>query len=165
MQQSNAYQGMVGAFQNVVTNQAETSKQAQAIALALSSSLPDSFKVALDTSSMSEIKKGYNDIKNNLSENTQMSDDERKAKLKQLSELNTLISNYDDNEKQLQTLKKSMDNTADNMTQLKSVIDNLAPIVAGIKGSTVTEKEQNLANYSQKLDKIMSGLKQPDKKE
>ena len=165
MQQSNAYQGMVGAFQNVVTNQAETSKQAQAIALALSSSLPDSFKVTLDTSSMSEIKKGYNDIMNNLSENTQMSDDERKAKLKQLSELNTLISNYDDNEKQLQTLKKSMDNTADNMTQLKSVIDNLAPIVAGIKGSTVTEKEQNLANQSQKYDKVLSGLKQPDKKE
>lgn len=165
MQQSNAYQGMVGAYQNVLTNQAETSKQAQAIVSALSSSLPDSFKVTLDTSSMNGIKKGYNDIMNNLSGNTQMNEDERNAKLKQLSELNTLISTYDDSAKQLQTLKDSMNNTSTNMEQLKSVIDNLAPIVNGIKGSTVTEKEQNLANYSQKLDKIMSGLKQTDKKE
>ena len=70
-----------------------------------------------------------------------------------------------ENKNQSETLKIGMEASANEIKDLRDAITNITPIVEGIKGSTVAEKEQELSNLSQKYDKVISGLKQTDKKE
>ena len=151
MQQANAYQGVLNTQNTVAQN-------AQAIATALSSSLPLAISnalsadgIKLDTSSMSGIKNSIRSINDRFD---LASADEQKILSQKLAELSKLSGDYDYSEKQAASIRASMD-------QLQETITKLKPIVNAIDGSTVTEKEQMLAIASSKLDKVLEGIKKP----
>lgn len=155
MQQATAYQGAINTQNNVA-------QQAQALASALKSSLPDALKdISIDSSSMFGIKKGVNDMLEALKDKDKykINDKEETALYQKLKELSNLSSSYDTSLIQAETIKGGMET-------LKSTIENLSPIVDNISGGTKIEKEQTLSQELSKLEKTLEGIKKPsdDKK-
>ncbi len=156
------YMQQAGTYQSILSTQNATAQNAQVLAAALSSSLPNAITEAfgqgikLDTSSMSGIKNAIDTITNNLHS---ASPEDQKLLKQKLNDLSKYTSDYDESEKQLGAIKQSMD-------VLKSTFDELKPIVEGIDGNTTTAKEQTLAIELSKLDKTLEGIKKPsdDKK-
>ena len=148
MQKSNAYQASSAAYHNLEDRNSEILKEAQLLA----SNFGLSGKLKLDPSSMEGIENAINKIPSNISNKT-------------INEFKKLIGEYNENKNQSETLKIGMEASANEIKDLRDAITNITPIVEGIKGSTVAEKEQELSNLSQKYDKVISGLKQTDKKE
>ncbi|MGN1267923.1 MAG: conjugal transfer protein TrbL family protein [Candidatus Aphodocola sp.] len=151
MQQANTYQSMVNTMNN-------TAQSAQVLATALAASLPTALKgISIDTSSMTGIQESIENLNNNL---YKLKGDEQKVLKQKLDELQEITKQHSYIQTQTKGIEKSME-------PLKSTIEELRSVVDGIEGRTITEKEQNLAKKSSKLEKVIAGLKQNngDKKE
>ena len=151
IQQANTYQSMVNTMNN-------TTQSAQVLAAALAASLPETLKgIDIDMSSMTGIKESIEELNKNLNK---VSDNEQKVLKQKLDELKEITEQHSEVQGQANDIKKSMEPLKDTIEELRSVVD-------GIEGRTITEKEQELAKKSSKLEKVIAGLKQNsgDKKE
>lgn len=153
------YAQQAGAYQGMLNSQSDLAKNAQAIATALSSSLPSSISnalksegIKLDTSSMSGVKNSIKSINDHFD---LASNEEQKLLSQKLSELSKLSQDYDFSEKQTEIIKKTME-------QLQGTCAELKPIIDGIEGNTTTEKEQKLSIGLSKLEKTLEGIKKPE---
>ncbi len=152
------YMQQAGTYQSILSTQNATVQNAQVLASALASSLSSAgISVEIDASSMSGIKNAITKIGTELG--NVANENQKKLLTQKYDDLKKYEKDYDDSQKQLSTIRESMND-------LKSAFDELQPIVAGIKGTTTTEKEQTLAIELSKLEKTLEGIKKPseDKK-